>query len=66
VEGWFWCRVRKSVAKGVGPLVKFARDLRLLREKVGKPTYRVLSARAHYSEAALSQAAAARKLPSLE
>jgi WD40 repeat protein len=59
-------REESPLPKGNGPLVEFSRDLRLLREKVGKPTYRVLSARAHYSEAALSQAAAGRKLPSLE
>ncbi|WP_406633207.1 hypothetical protein [Amycolatopsis sp. WGS_07] len=59
-------REESPLAAGDGPLVEFARDLRLLREKAGKPPYRVLSARAHYSEAALSQAAAGRKLPSLD
>ncbi|GLZ29198.1 hypothetical protein Lesp02_13880 [Lentzea sp. NBRC 105346] len=43
----------------------FAADLRLLREKAGKPTYRELSARAHYSVTVLSDAASGRKLPSL-
>jgi hypothetical protein len=46
-------------------LLRFARDLRLVRDKAGKPTYRELSERAHYSEAALSQAAGGRKLPTL-
>ncbi|MFD8496560.1 helix-turn-helix domain-containing protein [Amycolatopsis sp. NPDC059657] len=46
-------------------LAWFAEDLRRLREKAGKPTYRQLSARAHYSAASLSEAAAGRKLPSL-
>ena len=46
-------------------MVQFARDMRLLREKAGTPTYRELSARAHYSVAALSEAASGRKLPSL-
>jgi hypothetical protein len=41
---------------GDGVVVEFARDLRLLREKAGAPTYRDLSARAHYSAAALSEA----------
>nr|WP_143253333.1 helix-turn-helix domain-containing protein [Amycolatopsis coloradensis] len=59
-------REENPLAAGNGPLVEFARDLRLFREKAGKPTYRVLCARAHYSEAALSQAAAGRKLPSLD
>ncbi|WP_370949151.1 helix-turn-helix domain-containing protein [Amycolatopsis sp. cg5] len=46
-------------------LAWFAEDLRRLREKAGKPTYRQLSSRAHYSAASLSEAAAGRKLPSL-
>lgn len=46
-------------------VAQFARDLRLLREKAGTPTYRALGARAHYSAAALSEAAGGRKLPSL-
>lgn len=46
-------------------VVRFARDLRLLREKAGSPTYRVLGARAHYSAASLADAAAGHKLPSL-
>ncbi|MFH8349573.1 hypothetical protein [Streptomyces sp. NPDC018045] len=47
------------------PLVRFAADLRRLREKAGSPTYRQLAARAHYSIATLSDAAAGRRLPSL-
>src|SRR5438094_287824 len=58
-------RDERPLDEGDTPLLRFARDLRLLREKAGKPTYRELSARAHYSEAALSQAAAGRKLPTL-
>ncbi|MBB4904411.1 nSTAND1 domain-containing NTPase [Actinophytocola algeriensis] len=46
-------------------LTRFAADLRTLREDAGTPTYRQLSARAHYSAAALSEAASGRKLPSL-
>ncbi|MEU8414351.1 helix-turn-helix domain-containing protein [Amycolatopsis japonica] len=46
-------------------LTRFAADLRTLREAAGRPTYRQLSARAHYSTASLSEAAAGRKLPSL-
>jgi WD40 repeat protein/energy-coupling factor transporter ATP-binding protein EcfA2 len=46
-------------------LLRFAADLRRLREKAGNPTYRELSKRAHYSAAALSEAAGGRKLPSL-
>ncbi|NGY60540.1 hypothetical protein G7043_16550 [Lentzea sp. NEAU-D13] len=46
-------------------LLRFAADLRLLREKAGKPTYRELSKAAHYSVTVLSEAAGGRKLPSL-
>lgn len=43
----------------------FAADLRRLREKAGKPAYRELAARAHYSAATLADAANGRKLPTL-
>ncbi|MFI6024988.1 nSTAND1 domain-containing NTPase [Amycolatopsis magusensis] len=46
-------------------VVRFAGDLRRLREKAGKPSYRELGARAHVSASALSGAAGGRKLPSL-
>ncbi|KOT88541.1 hypothetical protein ADK86_32180 [Streptomyces sp. NRRL F-5755] len=46
-------------------LLRFAAQLRELRHAAGSPTYRELSARAHYSAAALSGAAAGRQLPSL-
>ncbi|WP_329100973.1 hypothetical protein OG792_19790 [Micromonospora sp. NBC_01699] len=58
-------RAERPLDPGDTALLRFARDLRLLREKAGKPTYRELSGRAHYSEAALSQAAAGHKLPSM-
>ncbi|MEU7529673.1 hypothetical protein AB0A74_28365 [Saccharothrix sp. NPDC042600] len=48
-----------------GELGAFAADLRALRLKAGNPTYRQLSRDAHYSAAALSEAANGRKLPSL-
>jgi WD40 repeat protein len=61
-----------AVPRGERPLesrddgvVRFARDLRLLRKNSGSPTYRALSARVHYSAAALSEAAGGRKLPTL-
>ncbi|MCE6998125.1 hypothetical protein LZG04_25495 [Saccharothrix sp. S26] len=47
-------------------LISFARSLRNLREKAGSPTYRELARSAHYSAASLSEAAAGRKLPSLD
>ncbi len=46
-------------------LVEFAAGLRKLREEAGRPSYRELSARAHYSVGALSDAASGRRLPSL-
>lgn len=58
-------RGERPLEPGDGVVVRFARDLRLLRGQAGAPTYRELSARAHYSAAALSEAAGGRKLPSL-
>src|SRR5688500_5243041 len=46
-------------------LLGFAADLRRLREKAGKPTYRELSKQAHYSVTVLSDAASGHKLPTL-
>ncbi|WP_112274429.1 nSTAND1 domain-containing NTPase [Lentzea terrae] len=46
-------------------LLKFAGDLRRLRDQAGKPSYRELARRANYSPTALSDAAGGRKLPSL-
>ncbi|MFD0206743.1 MULTISPECIES: nSTAND1 domain-containing NTPase [Saccharothrix] len=46
-------------------LGEFAADLRALRERAGGPTYRRLARDAHYSAAALSEAANGRRLPSL-
>ncbi|MFD5829723.1 helix-turn-helix domain-containing protein [Lentzea sp. NPDC060358] len=46
-------------------LLRFAGDLRRLRDQAGKPSYRELAGRANYSPTALSDAAGGRKLPSL-
>lgn len=43
----------------------FAAQLRELRERAGRPSYRRLAQLTHYSHTALSQAAAGRSLPSL-
>lgn len=51
---------------GDSPLLRFAGDLRDLRVKAGRPPYRAMAGQAHYSAAALSEAAGGRKLPSLE
>ncbi|WP_181772108.1 nSTAND1 domain-containing NTPase [Amycolatopsis pittospori] len=53
------------MGSGDGPLLRWAADLRRLREKAGSPGYRELARRTHYSTAALSGAAGGRKLPSL-
>lgn len=50
---------------GDSPLLRFASDLRTLRDKAGGQSYRQLGARAHYSATTLSDAAGGRKLPSL-
>ncbi|MBU2667237.1 helix-turn-helix transcriptional regulator [Actinoplanes bogorensis] len=47
------------------PLLQFAGDLRRLRRRAGEPTYRELGRRTNYSAAALSEAVAGRRLPSL-
>jgi hypothetical protein len=50
---------------GDSALLRFAADLRTLRDKAGGHSYRQLGARAHYSATTLSDAAGGRKLPSL-
>jgi hypothetical protein len=46
-------------------LNRFAGDLRRLREKAGRPSYRELAREAHYSSTTLSDAAGGRRLPTL-
>ncbi len=58
-------RGERPLGPGADVLVRFAGDLRRLREHAGGPTYRELATRAHYSAAALSEAAGGRKLPTL-
>ncbi|GAA3071195.1 helix-turn-helix domain-containing protein [Streptosporangium carneum] len=58
-------RGERPLDAGDGALLRFAAELRTLREKAGSPPYRTLARRAHYSVATLSGAAAGRKLPSL-
>ncbi|GGU23836.1 nSTAND1 domain-containing NTPase [Streptomyces coeruleorubidus] len=58
-------RREKPVDPGAGPVQRLAHDLRLLREKAGKPPYREMAERAGYSTTALSQAAAGDQLPTL-
>ncbi|HEX6342207.1 XRE family transcriptional regulator [Umezawaea sp.] len=47
------------------PVLRFAEDLRRLRRGAGLPSYRELGRLANYSPAALSEAVAGRRLPSL-
>jgi len=58
-------RSERPLDPGDTPLLRFAAELRRLRESAGSPVYRELSVKAHYSVAVLSEAAGGRKLPSL-
>lgn len=58
-------RGERPLDDGDDPVLRFAADLRTLRVKAGTVPYRELARRAHYSAAALSEAAGGRKLPSL-
>jgi energy-coupling factor transporter ATP-binding protein EcfA2 len=58
-------RGERPLDAGDTPLLRFAADLRKLREAAGNPVYRELSRRSHYSAPALSEAAGGRKLPTL-
>lgn len=59
-------RPERPLEAGDSPLLQFAHDLRRLRAKAGMPPYRALAAKAHYAPATLSEAAAGRRLPSLD
>ncbi|MGH8931953.1 MAG: hypothetical protein ACRDZO_15360 [Egibacteraceae bacterium] len=48
-----------------GPVQRFAVQLRELRQATGRPSYRQLAKRAHYSVTALSEAAGGERLPTL-
>ncbi|MFE1554282.1 hypothetical protein ACFW6V_04730 [Streptomyces sp. NPDC058734] len=48
-----------------GPAERFAYELRELRQQAGGLTYRAMAARAHYSSAALAQAASGDRMPTL-
>ncbi len=57
-------RREKPVDPDAGPVQRLAHDLRVLREKAGKPPYREMAERSGYSITAMSQAAAGDRLPS--
>ncbi|MFF3378343.1 hypothetical protein ACFYXF_35995 [Streptomyces sp. NPDC002680] len=58
-------RAERPLDPDPGPLTRFAADLRKLREAAGRPPYRALAKRAHYSSTTLSDAAGGRTFPSL-
>ncbi|HEV3172952.1 MAG TPA: AAA family ATPase [Actinocrinis sp.] len=59
-------RPERPIDGGEDALTQFALDLRELRAGAGNPGYRELARRAYYSASTLSEAAAGRRLPSLE
>ncbi|XVS61247.1 hypothetical protein ACQPYE_23405 [Actinosynnema sp. CA-299493] len=58
-------RTERPLVEEDTPVLKFAGDLRRLRRVAGLPSYRELGRLANYSPAALSEAVAGRRLPSL-
>lgn len=58
-------RPERPLDLDTGPLTRFAADLRKLREAAGRPAYRALAKRAHYSSTTLSDAAGGHRFPSL-
>ncbi|BCJ56070.1 hypothetical protein Asp14428_75450 [Actinoplanes sp. NBRC 14428] len=58
-------RTERRIDPAEGPVQQFAWDLRQLRQAAGRPSYRELAARVHYSASVLSEAAAGHALPSL-
>ncbi|WP_410579917.1 helix-turn-helix domain-containing protein [Amycolatopsis sp. lyj-108] len=59
-------RVERPLELNGSALSEFAEHLRKLRAQAGRPPYRELARRAHYSSTTLSDAAGGRRLPSLE
>ncbi|WP_192809912.1 nSTAND1 domain-containing NTPase [Actinomadura rudentiformis] len=49
-----------------GPVERLAWELRRLRDQAGRPSYRELAQRAHFSRSTLAEAANGMRLPSLE
>src|ERR1051326_3740026 len=58
-------RPERPLDIAAGPPPECAADLRALRDQAGRPGYRKLATRAHYSATTLSDAAGGRDLPSL-
>ena len=58
-------RPERRLDPGDGVVERFAAELRTVRNSAGRPGYRELARRAHFSATTLSEAAGGRKLPSL-
>src|SRR5215469_4860498 len=58
-------RPERPVDPDAGSLQRFAHDLRVLRREAGRPSYRELAKRAHYSDTTLSVAASGTIMPTL-
>ncbi|MFG1997617.1 hypothetical protein ACGFNU_00545 [Spirillospora sp. NPDC048911] len=59
-------RPEQPVDPLAGPVERFAWELRRLRDEAGRPSYRELAQRAHFSRSTLAEAANGMRLPSLE
>jgi hypothetical protein len=58
-------RPERPIDPDAGPVAELASDLRKLRDKAGRPSYRELARRASFSVTVLSEAAGGRALPTL-
>jgi hypothetical protein len=58
-------RPERPIDPDAGPVAEFASELRKLRDKAGRPSYRELSRQARFSVTVLSEAAGGRSLPTL-
>ena len=58
-------RPESPLDPSVGPVARFAAELRKLRAEAGSPTYRVMAQRAGQGTSTLSQAAGGERLPTL-
>ncbi|MFI0448410.1 helix-turn-helix domain-containing protein [Actinomadura sp. 6N118] len=59
-------RPEQPVDPLAGPVERLAWELRRLRDQAGRPSYRELAQRAHFSRSTLAEAANGMRLPSLE
>jgi WD40 repeat protein len=59
-------RPESALDPGSGPVERLAWELRQLRDRAGRPSYRELARRAHFSASTLAEAAKGQRIPSLE